>query len=365
MSNILDYLKWRGDLTLQQSSFNSIDSLIMARCAYLRWELIFEDEETLSLREAYEKFCSLDLEGVHMLADEDPKLFLLLSNSQRFSNCRVSDFINEISQKDDLQFCAMTIHLDEMTHYIAFRGTDNTLVGWKEDLNMSFQDRVLAQKKGLEYLKKMSKKYRGKFFLGGHSKGGNIAVYSTLFAPKTLQRRIISCDNFDGPGLSLKLYEKRKDHENYQKVQNFYPQASVIGRFLYQKEMDQFLIQSTKKGINQHDLYSWQIMGKEFICVMNFDKRSEFIDSILTDFIEKVPPQQRKECVDVIFDLLSSTNEETFHDLSTNWLKNSALIVKSLSKVDVQDRKVILDSMKTLLNALFDEFRSDSRDNEA
>ena len=358
MNNILDYLKWRGDLTFKQSPFNSIDSLILARAAYFRWELVFENEASYTFQEAYERFTLKDLSATHMLADEDPELFRLLSVSERFKNCVVSDFINEISLVDELQFCALTIHLDKTMHYVAYRGTDNTLVGWKEDLNMSFQDSVMAQKRSLIYLKEIAKKYTGKIRLGGHSKGGNLAVYSSLFTLKSIQKRILTADNFDGPGLSQKLYEKVKDHENYQKVRIYYPQSSIIGRLLYQKEIDPTLIQSSKKSIYQHDLYSWQILGKEFICVSQFDKQSEVLEGAISEFLEKVTPQQRKECIDIIFELLLSTNEMTFHDFSTNWLKNSGTLLKSVSKVDAQERKVVLDSFKTLMNFIFDELKS-------
>lgn len=357
MNNIIDYLQWRKDLTLDQDPFNEIDSLILSRAAYLRWEYIFEGEEQYTFQQAYQKLQSKGLDNEKLLADEDPQLFLLLSQSQRFQSCIISDFISEHQEEQELQFCALLFHLDDKTHYVAFRGTDNTLIGWKENLNMCFQDVVGAQRQALRYLRKAANEHKGRLRLGGHSKGGNLAVYSALFTLKSIQKRILSVDNFDGPGLSRKMYEKRKDHAIYQKVHSYYPQNSIVGRFLYQKEFDYTLIQSSKKGIYQHDLYSWQLLGKEFICAEAFDRQSEIIENAINDFLEKISPSQRRECVDVIFEVLSSTNEETFHDLSNNWLKNTSVMIKSISKVDSAERKVILDSIKAFLNAVFDELK--------
>ena len=359
MSNIIDYLQWRKDLTFAQDPFNAIDSLILSRAAYLRWEYIFEGEEQYTFQKAYRKYESDSLNDDKILADEDPQLFSLLAQSRRFQNCIISNFVCEHQEERSLQFCALIFHLEDHTHYIAFRGTDNTLIGWKENLNMCFQDVVGSQKAALRYIRDAANKHRGKLRLGGHSKGGNLAVYSALFTLKSIQKRILEVDNFDGPGLSKKMYEKRKNHEIYQKVRIYYPQNSIIGRFLYQKERDYILIQSNKKGIYQHDLYSWQLLGKDFICADDFDRQSEVIEGAMNDFLEKITPSQREECVNVIFEVLSSTNEETFHDLSNNWLKNTSVLIKAISKIDMENKKVVLDSLKAFMNAVFEELKEE------
>lgn len=357
MSNILDYLKWRNDLTFSQDLFNVIDSLVLSRFVYIRWEEILKNESCL-ISEAYQKFLSMDTSSMHILADEDPTLFELVGNSNRFKDCTISDFVHVLDEENMIQFCAMCIHLTDKTHYICFRGTDNTLVGWKEDLYMSFKPDVPAQRLALDYLKRMAKKYRGKLRLGGHSKGGNLALYSSLFAPKYIQRRIISVDNFDGPGLSKENYELKKDLEIYQKIHVYCPQNSMIGRMLYHDETKIKLIYSNGKGPWQHDLYTWQILNKQFHYVNEFETSSEIIENSLKEFMEKVTPEQRKQCIDIIFESLESTNEDTFHEFSLKWFKNSTQVVKYVSKIQPDERKVVMDAIKMFMSIMFDEYKS-------
>ena len=357
MSNILDYLKWRNDLTFSQDPFNEIDSLILSRFVYIRWEEILENESCL-ISEAYQKFLSMDTSTMHMLAKEDPTLFELIAKSNRFKDCKISDFVYVFDEENIVQFCAMCIHLPDKTHYISFRGTDNTLVGWKEDLYMSFQPNIHAHRFALDYLKTISRKYRGKLRIGGHSKGGNLAIYSSLFAPKYIQRKLIQIDNFDGPGLSKEDNEMKKDLDIYQKIHVYCPQNSIIGRMLYHDESKFSLIYSNAKGPLQHDLYTWEVINKQFSYVEAFEKSSEIVENSINEFLNLVTPEQRKQCIDVIFEILESTNENTFHEFKSNWFKNSTQVVKYVSKIKPDERKVVMDAAKMFMSIMFDEYKS-------
>lgn len=358
MSNILDYLQWRGDLSLQAAPFNSVDSLILARAAYFRWELILDKRKELTICEAYEKFKNLDPSSYHNLAEEDPSLFELMATSERFKNGIVSDFINDVDEKKETQFCAVVFQLSDQTLYISFRGTDNTVVGWKEDLNMSFQDCVPSQHKAKRYINRIAKKYQHDLRIGGHSKGGNLAVYSSLYMAKKYLRRVIEIDNFDGPGLSSVVMNEKKQHPFFQIIKVFYPQNSVIGRLLFHEENNRHLIQSVYKGIYQHDLYSWQVMGKEFVSVNEFKKGSEIVDGAIKQFLLEVPAQQRKQCIDLIFDVISSTNADTFHELSTNLMMKAPMMIKSMTQVESVDRKMMMETLKILTDLIVDEMKS-------
>ena len=358
MNNILDYLKWRNDLTFEKDSFNEIDSLILSRLSYFRWELIFDNENECTIENAYNKFALLNQEKIHVLAKEDPDLFQLLAYSHRFKDCIVSDFVNLIDENDVIQFSAITIHLNSNLHYISFRGTDNTIVGWKEDLYMSFQSNIPAHKEALNYLRNIAKKYKGKLYIGGHSKGGNLAMFASLFSSKIIQKRIFKVDNFDGPGLAQNLHDKVQFTDLYKRVQIYCPQNSIFGRMLYYEDSRRTLIFSNGHGVYQHDVYTWDVLGNQFIYASKFEKESEIIDNALKEFLDKVSPNQRKETIDIIFDVLESTNEDTFKQLSSNWLKNSTQVVKYISKIEPEHRKIVLDSVKTLFSIMFDEVKT-------
>lgn len=357
MTNILDYLKWRGDLSFQQDPFNAIDSLILSRAAYIRWELVFKNaDEVLTLKKAYERFISQDLSKVHMLMKEDPELFERMATGRRFSQIYVSNFVNEVN--DEMQFSAIVFHLDDKTNYVAFRGTDNTLVGWKEDMTMSFKDSVKSQRRSVHYLRTVSN-IKGKLRIGGHSKGGNLAIYASLFVGQKIQKRILSIDNFDGPGLSQAVLDKKKNHPLFERVHLYVPQKSMIGRFLYLDNVEQSVIESSAKGIYQHDLYSWHVEGNHFVLSSSFDKGSDLLDDVLKDFLKQADDSLREESVELIFEVLQSGNTETFHDLSSNLLKKTPTLLKAISNVDPEKRKSIIASFKILMQLFINQMQED------
>ena len=178
---------------------------------------------------------------------------------------KATKFVNKIEVENEKQFSAITIIMPDNTLYVSFRGTDNTIVGWKEDFNMSFKSHIASQISAKEYLNMIAELYPNKKIrVGGHSKGGNIAVYSAIFATPQIRDRIINVYNNDGPGFCEDILETQEYQEMINKVHTYIPQSSIIGRLMNHKEK-YTIIESTQKGIMQHDLYSWQILGKEFI----------------------------------------------------------------------------------------------------
>lgn len=363
MNNLFDYIKWRGDLTFIQDDFNCIDSLIFSRLAYIRWEQIL-DTQPLSFQNAHELYTKLK-QPMHSLAPEDPLLLESCAECLRYKKCFVSDFVNEISEEDEVQFCAITFHLPDNTHYIAFRGTDNTVVGWKEDLKMSCQGLVASHKKAKEYVRRISEQYKGKLRIGGHSKGGNLAMVATLRSIKSIQKRILSVDNFDGPGLDYKLYQKKKEDEFFSKIHVYIPQTSIIGRFLFTNESSRQVIQSNKHGIYQHDLYSWSVLGKSFVTVLQPDKTSERIDATIKKFTYNMTPRQLSVCIDVLFEIISSADEDTFHELSVNWMKHSPKILRAVSQLKAEERRVVLLASKELFACFIREIKNEYFDEES
>ena len=127
-------------------------------------------------------------------------MFEQAAKTNRFGSIELHDYINSVDTKTQTQFGAITFSLDKNNHYVAFRGTDNTIVGWKEDLNLAVQQEVPAQKRATSYLSDIASKYSGKLIVGGHSKGGNLALYSVFKAEKSIKDRIEKRVGFDGPG---------------------------------------------------------------------------------------------------------------------------------------------------------------------
>lgn len=158
MANILDYILWRGDLSFLQDDFNEIDNLILARLSYFPFDHILKEEEIDTLENLYQKFCFLDWEKEKILQKEDLDLFPALANSRRFGKLEIGYYQNTISPEDEKQFSAITIFLPNNTMVLSYRGTDNTIIGWKDDFNMSFKSHVASQLDAIDYLEKIARK---------------------------------------------------------------------------------------------------------------------------------------------------------------------------------------------------------------
>ena len=219
MANIFDYIKWRGDLSLEQSEFNEIDNLILSRFSYFPFDKIIEENEIVTIKELSERFKQINKNDMQILWEDDINLFPLMGQSKRFGEMLATKYINKIDTEQEKQFSAITILMPDNTIYVAYRGTDNTIVGWKEDFNMSFKSHVASQIDSVKYLEEIAQIYSNKLRIGGHSKGGNLAVYASTFANKKIKDRIINVYNNDGPGFGDDIVNTSEYKQMIEKVQ--------------------------------------------------------------------------------------------------------------------------------------------------
>ena len=343
--NINDYLIWRGDIPISKDyPFNDVDSLILARFSYLPFDKItLGDETILSISSKMEK---LDVSSFKI--DDDKLLIHNLGKSVRFKNLKVTDFVFNRVKSLEKQFGAVTIHLPEFI-YVSYIGTDNSLVGWKEDCNMSFKKNVPAQKEGVKYLSEIAFKYKGKIFLGGHSKGGNVAVYSALNGG--FNDRIIRAYNFDGPGFEKTIFDECSDKSIIEKIITYIPQDSVIGRLLEHEE-DYRVTSSNYKGLYQHDIYSWNVLKDELVLLSNVTDSSEFINQTIRQWLKNTDENQRRIFVDCIFELLYSSDTDTFRELSKVWMSKIPTFLNTYKSISKEDRETVNIMLKEFGSAL-------------
>lgn len=359
MANICDYIKWRGDLSLEKSEFNEIDNLIISRFSYFPFDTIIKENEVVTIKELNERFQKEDISKLPILWKDDVDLFPLMGNSKRFGEMFATRYINKIDIEQEKQFSAITVLMPDDTIYVSYRGTDNTIVGWKEDLNMSFKSHIASQISAKEYLEMIAKEYPNKKIrVGGHSKGGNIAVYASTFVNDDIKDRIINVYNNDGPGFCEDVIETAEYQEMVKKVHTYIPQSSVIGRLMNHKEKYS-VVESTQKGIMQHDLYSWQLLGNNFIYSNELTNSSEFIDKTITVWLENIEPEKREQVIDVIFEILYTTDAQTMKDLKSNWFMNAKTILTTYKNIDNETKEMIWQTLNALLkiakNNIFEE----------
>jgi hypothetical protein len=366
MANMLDYIDWRGDLTFENSPFNDIDNVIFTQLAFVDFEGIVPPPSKrgeIALSEAAEKLSMASgvpsKLGVLVPGSSISSLFDKMKNSKRYCSLKLSAYINHIDYEKKIQFSAITIDIGDKTKYIAFRGTDDTLVGWQEDFNMSFLDTIAAQREAVAYVDLVSESCE-KLLLGGHSKGGNLAVFAGVHCSVSAKRKLVKIFNNDGPGFSGAML----DNENYiaikDKIRTFVPQSSVVGMLLERAEKI-LIVKSEQVGLLQHDCFSWQVMGCDFVYVDKLSNESMLIEKSVKSWIATMDPDQRKEFVDAFFAMLSGSDAKTLTDLSADKVK----LLKSIISLSPNMRDVLVTSLKGLLSEgaknLQDEIKSKRR----
>ena len=195
MSNVFDYIQWRGDLSLSVDEFNEIDNLILSRFSYFPFDEIIKENEVVTIKELSERFKEKDNSKMPILWKDDVNLFPAMGQTKRFGEMKATKYVNKINVEQEKQFSAITVIMPDDTIYVSYRGTDNTVVGWKEDLNMTFKSHIPSQIDAVKYLEEVAEKYPNKLRIGGHSKGGNLAVYAAAFTNETIKHRIINIYN--------------------------------------------------------------------------------------------------------------------------------------------------------------------------
>lgn len=351
MSDIFDYLYWRGDLTTTQAAFNEIDALILARLSYVPFDKINLHTAGTSIPICDAAASLLELPDIEqsVLWKYDIDLLKALLKSERYNSALLTNYVNQIDENTQKQFSAVTVQIDEHLNFISFRGTDNTLVGWKEDFNMSFTCPVPAQKSAVDYLELVSSSLSGNFIVGGHSKGGNLAVYASAFCNPQAQKRIVCIYNFDGPGFDKKVLSTQQYRQICDRAKTFIPQSSIVGLLMEHEEQYIIVKSSQKIGILQHDLYSWIVERNHLYYLDHVTNSSKFIDHTLKGWVSDMSPRQREDFIDTLYSIVQQTNARTWKELSGNWFISAKAIHDSINNLDESTQKVITQSLSLLI----------------
>ena len=351
MSNMQDYVKWRSDITFAMSPLNEVDSLIFTELSYLPFEHFVpsvSSGEKMLLSEVADKFFDVFDEdksiGAIIPGPYIIRLFRSISKTKRYSDVKMWAFVNNISRDKEMQFSALCFSYDKKQTFIAFRGTDDTLVGWKENLNMAIHVPIPSQIEGMTYVETIASLTKDKLYLGGHSKGGNIAVYSGLTVNPKVQKRIERVYNFDGPGFTDKFLLTVTDKVAVSKIANYMPKSSTIGR-IFDHIGVHYIIKSFNRGVQQHDAFSWDVLGAELVQVNAFDKDSDDFHEMLKNWVYNMSEDDRNRFIEAFYRVATSTNASTLSDIMMNKVK----FVMSVLSSSGEDKKVLMGGVKKLL----------------
>ncbi len=360
MSNVFDYIAWRGDLSFAENPMCEVDNFIFCMATYIEYNRIFNNynpDVKISIKDIAKEFCKIyDAKTVKRMSIIIPwknirKLIAKMGQSTRFGNLFISDFTNEIDREREMQFSAVTYHLTPNEMFVCFRGTDETLEGWKEDLRLSYLSEVPAQKRAAEYLETVAKKYPSKkIYVGGHSKGGNLAKYSCLCASDGTLARVAEIYNNDGPGFLHDVVSPERFVRVEKKVKNFVPQSSLIGQ-MFQHHGQRIIVKSNYKGVYQHDIFGWEIKGRKAVTMTAFTKTGEINHEIFNTRIYTMSLDERREFVDIFCQILNKSGAKTVRELTELGFKSAAGMLRAYAELDKEKKQLMQVCITRLLDS--------------
>ncbi len=335
MANMIDYLVWRGDLPFPAVPVGEVDGLILAQLAMINWEKAPEGEA--SLHDLSAAMAGGDVSS-SFTADNDRKMLALAGATARFGAVRLSDYLNEVDTEAEKQFSAVTFHLPDGSRYISYRGTDATIVGWKEDCAMAFSKPVPAQEEAVSYLEAGALKYPGPLYVGGHSKGGNLAMFAAANANEDVRRRIVTVFNFDGPGLSDQMDAQGMYARMTGRLHSCIPQGSIVGLLL--AHPDKYtVVKSNSVSLFQHDPYTWQVKGGSFVHMQSLSSESARFDGVFREWLKELDEDDRSALVDTLFGILSATKSRSFgRAFWAGLAQNSKSVLEAIEQVTPETR---------------------------
>ena len=397
MGNLFDYVDWRADVPFKTDPFNEADNLLLSELAYVDYEGIVpgpEEEGTISLDEVCDRFWSTHTEEEERNRNTFYRMapFLLQSmrGSARFSGIRLGRYVNrvftdrssEVASAEDSaadgqlvpvepspesdsgesvlqttetgeQMSAVTYYLPDGTIYVAYRGTDSSVVGWKEDFYLSFLRETGGQRQAAAYLSGLRDKGKRKknpfIRVGGHSKGGNFAVFAAAFCEKAVQDRILEVYTNDGPG----FLESTTQTEQYQavlpRIHSIVPEESVFGMLLH-SGYPQKVIESSEKGIMQHDALSWEILRNHFVEAPGRTEMSLFTQETLDKWISGIPVEKRRDFVLALFGMIEGTGAESFEGLPSSPVARLGEFMRSYVELGDGRQKILRDTLASLVS---------------
>lgn len=347
--SVIAYVKNYGDYTFAEKPLNNVDSLVLCQLAYLKFDSLVpspaQSRRAVSLHRVI-----MDKTFDAVFADKryeeaNRALFNAVLRSKRYGHLKMNYYVNYIDTERETQFSAITFFLENGPIYIAFRGTDETLIGWKEDFNMAFQSPVPGQQYAVEYLEDVAKRFSGGFCMGGHSKGGNFAVYAAMYCRENIRERILKVYSMDGPGFLPGVLNEGKYAGIEDRLIKILPRSSTVGMMFETSTLCK-VVESRSFGLFQHDPYTWLTEGDDFLYVKGIYGSRRFTDDTLNAWISSLNEENRKFLIDTVYRVISASGAENLMELAAEWKKSVAGMLSGLRTVDAETRRIFLGLVK-------------------
>ena len=353
MPNLIDYLEKVKELTFDQEPLNILDKVCINEIGYLtyeKWLTASELQKTINLHD-YVEGKDLNLDYSFMVTKERVKLAEAMVRSRRFDGLNLSDYRSVLDKEVEKQFAAMIFSLPELDYQqIVFRGTDDSVIGWKEDFQLTYSREISAHRSALAFLSEYLPNLSGHITVSGHSKGGNLALYSAVQSSTALREQIAELLLLDSPGLMKSLLEKPSYQELKAKMTVIRPQESVVGVMLYWDQAVQ-LVAAEGIGFAQHNALTWEVdlATNDFVHEEQPTELSQRLEETFQKWIETLPNQQLKQVFDLFFDTILDSGIESLDDIGLKNLPKLGQLLQEFGNLTNQQKKVLQDGFNQLL----------------
>ena len=352
-NNMVEYVETQLD-PLTERPLGDVDSLVLSWLSYWRLDPSAREARTtrgVDIRDLYD--ARAFTENTVVITDQACCRHLLAAivASPRFRRMRLANYVEDTDEETEKQFSAMTLRLPGNVTYVSFRGTDNTIVGWKEDFNMAFERAIPSQLAATKYLEKVARLTRGPLYVGGHSKGGNLAVYAAMNCKPAVRSRIVAAFSHDGPGFTDEAMAVPSWAEASQLIHKTLPRSSVIG-MLFERQEDFTVVESTNTGIMQHDPFSWVVNGTDFCLVNELSLGASLFDQGLNDWVTGLSSDEREHFIETLFSIFKASGEPTFASLWANWTETVPKMFSALADMGGEDREMLGRVISALMRSV-------------
>lgn len=352
MAGINTYIKEYGDKTFNEEKFNEIDNVILSSVVYLNFDgIVPKNKKSISLCEAGNiflyKYNYFDVSKLGIAQKVSYKILKQIVNTKRYKDIQMYNY--KYIWDTDTQFGAVCFKVKKKFIYVAFEGTDNLLSGWKEDFQMAYEFPVPSQKLAVKYLNENIKLFDKNIIVGGHSKGGNLALVSSMYCKNRINKKIKRIYSNDGPGLKKEQIES----ENYSKVRDrlihLVPNYSYVGVLL---RNDKFtVIKTNRKDFMAHAVSSWQVNKNEFIRE-NLSSISDSFRNSLLKWLDEHDLNQREKMISTVFKTLEESGIKNLNDFFN--LKNAITVISNINNIDDETKKLVISLIEFNLNNIID-----------
>ncbi len=352
--NIVDYVRNSG-VGFVGKPFTVADSLVFSQAAYWHFDGIVG---SFDRRSPWVRLGDLNRPGLiyriigkQSHAEDKTRLLEAMVSSPRFANCKMNYYVNILEPVLEKQFSAVTFLLPDHSLFVAYRGTDNTLTGWKENFNMAFRSPVPAQQSSVDYLSDVMKRTVLKFpkevRVGGHSKGGNLAVYAAVYSDERIKKKLTAVYSHDGPGFKSNIFKTPEYMSIASRIHMLLPKDSMIGTLLTQNTGYK-VVESNAEGFDQHNPFTWQFMGGDFVYADRLSSGAERFDRVLDKWLGGMSDARREFVVESLFDIIDYTKAKSFDEVIDIVTHSEMTVVRSLRAMAAEDRRELLKAFAAL-----------------